>query len=131
MPTNIRVIHARDFIRATPEGKLDLEKSKKLVVEIASAAVPLADYEILLDTRKAQVKMSVTDLWYLATDVWYLAAELVNARGRFPKKTAVLCPVERFDRASFFALCAQNTGIKVQAFTSFEAAIEWLIANGA
>ena len=130
MPTNIRIIRAHDFLRATPEGRLDLEKSKRLVVEIAAAAVPLTDYEILLDTRKAEVEMSAADLWFLATDVWYLAAELVNARGHFPKKTAVLCPVERFDRASFFALCAQNTGIKVQAFTSFEDAIEWLITNG-
>jgi len=129
MATNIRIIHAHDFIRVTPDGRLDLETSKRLLAEVATAAGPLHDYEILVDTRKAQPEMSIGDLWYLATDTWYLAAKLVNARGRFPKKTAVLCPLQRFDHASFFALCAQNTGLNVQAFSSFEDAIEWLIAS--
>ncbi len=130
MATNVRIIHAHDFIKATPEGRFDLEMSKKGLAEIASAAVTLTDYEILLDTRKAQIEMSVTDLWYLASGTRSLAAELVNARGRFPKKTAVLCPFGDFDHASFFALCAENRGLNIRAFTSFEDAIEWLIANG-
>lgn len=83
MPTNIRIIHARDFIKATPEGNLDLEESKKLLIEIASASAPLLDYEIILDTRKAQSEMSVTDLWHLA-------AELSSLRNAFSRKTAVL-----------------------------------------
>ena len=123
MATDIRIIHAHDFIKATPEGPLDLETSKKSLVEIASAAAPLTAYGILLDTRKAQVAMSVTDLWYLA-------AELNELRKAFSQKTAVLCPLERFDDAGFFALCAQNRGLRVMAFTSFEDAIEWLIENG-
>ena len=92
-------------------------------MEIASASAPSVDYEIILDTRKAQSEMSITDLWYLA-------AELSNLRKAFSRKTAVLCPLERFDHAGFFALCAQNRGFHVSAFTSFEDAIEWLIANG-
>jgi hypothetical protein len=123
MSTNIRIVQAHDFIKATPEGKLDLETSKELLMEIASASAPLVDYDIILDTRKAQTRMSVTDLWYLA-------AELSNLRKVFSRKTAVLCPIERFDDAGFFALCAQNVGLQVRAFTSFEDAIEWLIANG-
>jgi hypothetical protein len=123
MPTNIRIIHAHDFIKATPEGLLDLEESKKLLMEVASASAPLLDYEIILDTRKAQSEMSVTDLWHLA-------AELRNLGKAFSRKTAVLCPLERFDYAGFFAVCAQNWGLQVRAFTSFEDAIEWLIKNG-
>lgn len=120
MPTDIRVIKAKDFVRATPEGKLDFETSKKALIEIASATAHLVDYEILLDTRKAQVQMSVTDLWYLA-------AELSNLRKPFSRKTAVLCPVERFDDAAFFALCSENRGFRIKAFTSFEDAMNWLI----
>ena len=123
MPTNIRIIQARDFIKATPEGHLDLEGSKKLLMEIASVSAPSADHEILLDTRKARLEMS-------ASALWHLAAELSNLRKAFSGKTAVLCPLERFDTAEFFALCAQNRGLQVRAFTSFEDAIEWLIANG-
>ncbi len=127
MPANIRIIHAHDFIKATPEGKLDLDESKKLLIEIASAAAPLVDYDIVLDTRKAQSELSVTDLWYLVAEI------SDNFRKAFSRsrKTAVLCPLERFDHAGFFALCAQNRGLQISAFTSFTDAYEWLTANRA
>ena len=60
------------------------------------------------------------------TDLWYLAAELSNLHKAFQRKTAVLCPSERFDQAAFFALCAKNRGFQVGAFTTFDDAIEWL-----
>ena len=124
MPTNIRIIHAHDFIKATPEGTLDLENSKKLLVEIAADSSTSGDHEILLDTRKAQSELS-------AADLWYLAAELISFRKALSRKTAVLCPLKQFDRAGFFAICAQNRGLNVRAFTSFEDAFEWLIADRA
>jgi hypothetical protein len=127
MPANIRIIHVHDFIKATPEGKLDLEESKKLLVEIASASAALVDYDIVLDTRKAHSEMSHTDLWHLAAQ---LSDNFRKAFSR-PLKIAVLCPLERFDHAGFFALCAQNRGFQVSAFTSFADASEWLIANRA
>ena len=122
MATNIRIIHAHDFIKATTEGTLDLESSKKLLVEFAADPSTSSDHEILLDTRKAQSEMS-------ATDLWYLAAELISFRKALSRKTAVLCPLERFDHAAFFALCAQNKGFRVRAFTSFEEAMDWLMAK--
>jgi hypothetical protein len=122
MATNVTIIHAQDFIRATPDGQIDLEKAKKGLIDIAAAAAPLGDHRILVDTRHAQVAMSITDLWYLAS-------ELSNASKTFSRKTAVLCPLEGFDKAGFFALCAQNRGFPVKAFASFEDAIEWLIAS--
>jgi len=123
MVSNIRIIRAQDFIKATPEGPLDLKRSKELLVEIASASAPEDGCKIVLDTRKAQPGMRTTDLWYLA-------AELSIVRKAFSRRTAVLCPLEGFDNAEFFALCAQNRGFQIKAFTSFEDAIEWLVANG-
>ena len=119
MPTNIRIIPAHEFIRAVPEGQLDLEKSKELLVEIASASAPAFDYELIIDTRKADTKFSIADLWYLA-------AELSKPGTPFSQKIAVVCPLEGFDNAGFLALCAQNRGVPVKAFTSFDDAIEWL-----
>jgi hypothetical protein len=101
MATNIRIIHARDFIRLTPEGQLDLEKSKKLLKEIVSASSSLVDYHIILDTRKAEVEISVSELWYLA-------AEISKFPKVFSRKTAILCPIEGFDQAKFLALCAKK-----------------------
>jgi len=117
MPTDIRIIHAHDFIKATPEGHLDLEQSKRLLVELTSAS--LNDYDIIIDTRKAQSEMSILDLWDLA-------AELDNHRKDSSRKTAIVCPIERFDHAGFFARHAQNRGFRVREFTSFEDAINWL-----
>lgn len=121
MPATIRIIHATDFLKATAEGELDLKESTRLLVEIVSAT-DLVDYELVMDTRKAHSSMSVTDLWYLA-------AEISKAGKNLPRKTAVLCPRERFDHAGFFSLCAQNRGYNVRAFTCFEDAMEWLISD--
>ena len=123
MFTDIRIIQTQDFIKATPEGQLDRENMKKLLREIASASAHLGDCQIILDTRKAQSAMS-------ASDLWSLAAELSNLGKAFSRKTAIICPRERFDRVGFFALCAQNRGFLVNVFTSFEDAIEWLNAKG-
>ena len=123
MPIDVRIIQAQDFIKSSLEGRLDLEESKKALNEIALTPAPLIDYEIILDTRKARSVMS-------AIDLWYLAAELSRLRETFSRKTAVLCPLEEFDQAEFFALCAKNRGFQVQAFTSLKDALEWLIAKG-
>jgi len=120
MPTNVKIIHAKEFIRATPEGRLDLDESKKLLLDLAEAASHLPGIHVILDIRKAQVETSVTDLWYLAN-------EYCNHRGAFSHKLAVLCAPERFDRTAFFALCAKNRGLYISVFTSYEDAIEWLI----
>ncbi len=122
MSTRIRIIQANDFIKATSEGSLDLEESKRLLRAIAVTIDPLVDYDAMLDTRQAQSSLSVTDLWYLA-------AELNNLRKTFSRKMAVLCSPEQFDLAGFFALGSQNSGLKVQTFTSFKGATEWLTSK--
>ena len=124
MPHQVKVIHASDFIRAKPEGEFDLEASERLLGDIAKAGETLEDFEILVDVRSAQGVMS-------ATDLWSLAERLVRYRNTFARKTAILCPMEKFDRARFFALCAENRGFNIQAFTVYEEAMEWLLADAA
>ncbi|HXR04298.1 MAG TPA: hypothetical protein VN836_06275 [Verrucomicrobiae bacterium] len=123
MLADIRIIQTHAFIKATPEGRLGRENMKKLFIDIASVAATSNDCGILIDTRKAESGMSSSDLWYLA-------AQLSKLGKSFSRKTALLCPRERFDRVGFFALCAQNRGFLVNVFTSFEDAIEWLMAEG-
>jgi len=123
MPTNVRIIHARDFIKATPEGALDLAETTKVLKEIATASAHLADYAIILDTRHAHSTMSVTDLWFMAKEISGLGKA-------FQRKTAVLCPLERFEYAEFLELRAKNRGNQVRALTSLGHAMEWLIEDG-
>lgn len=118
----IRIIQTHTLIKATPEGQLDRENVKKLFMDIASAAATSGGSQILIDTRKAQSRMSASTHRYLADQLRKLAKV-------FPRKTALLCPSERIDPARFFALCAKNRGFLVNVFTSFEDAIEWLMAE--
>ncbi len=122
MSTNIRIISARDFVRATPDGQFDFEKSMSFLISVASASSAVNDHEILIDTRKTDCELTPSELWTLA-------AELDGRRRAFSGRTAVLCPGERFDQAGFFALCAHNRGFRVKAFTSFEEAIDWLLGT--
>lgn len=119
MPTNIQVVHASDFIKASPEGRLDLQETTRLLMEVASLIPPGHVFHILLDTRHACSTMTPTDLWHLAS-------ALGNRGMTFRRKTAVLCPLERFEAAQFFELCSKNQGLPVAVFTSFEEAINWL-----
>jgi hypothetical protein len=54
-------------------------------------------------------------------------------RGRLkasrPSRRAPASARSKFDRSRFFALCAENRGFNIQAFTSYEEAMEWLIAG--
>jgi hypothetical protein len=120
MPSNVKVIHAREFIRAQPDGQAHLDNALKLLKDIAQAGEGLEDYEILVDTRSVTGSLS-------ATDLWTLAERLVRFRKTFARRTAILCPIERFDHARFFSLCADNHGFNIRAFSSYEEAMEWLI----
>jgi len=124
MSSNIKIIHAHEFIKASFEGKLDIDETKKMLLEIVSVSEKMCDYEIIMDIRKAHLVMT-------ASDIWHLASELSKFRKTFTRKTAILCPFEQyeFDQASFFALCSQNKGLEVCTFTSYGEAMEWLIED--
>jgi len=122
MPTNVKIIHASDFIRARPEGTAQLEDAEQLLKDIIAAGTGLEDYEVLVDTRRVTGSLS-------ATDLWTLAEKLTKFRASFAHRTAILCPLEKFDHSRFFALCAENRGFNIRAFTSYEEALEWLIGG--
>lgn len=121
MAREVRVVNARDFVTAKPDGNLDLEESERLLHEVVGISGPLEKFDILVDTRDAASTLSATDLWYLAD-------RLQKHPHTFAGRTAILCPSERFDHAAFFALCAERQGIRMQAFTSYEDAMAWLIS---
>jgi hypothetical protein len=120
MATNVRVIHARDFIRARPDGVADVERAERMLAELAAQSAALGEFEILIDTRQVSGSLS-------AGQLWHLAEKFAQYQRTFARKTAILCPLERFDHARFFSLCAENRGFNVTAFHSYEEAMEWLI----
>ena len=120
MPTTVKVIQAKDFVRATHEGHADIEEAERLLRAMAEAGAGREDFQVLVDTRRSTGAIS-------ATQLWSLTQKLAQYRHAFGRKTAILCPHERFDHNRFFALCAENRGFNVRAFVSYEEAMEWLI----
>jgi hypothetical protein len=120
MAANVKVIRARDFVRAQPDGHANLEQAEQLLKDIALAGEGLEAFDILVDTREVSGSLS-------ATELWRLAERLVRFRKTFAHRTAILCPIEKFDHTRFFALCAENHGFNIQAFSSYEEAMEWLL----
>jgi hypothetical protein len=121
MPTNITIVQAGDFIRARPDGKADLDASRQLLVDVVSAMRTTDAHNVLIDTRAAgPFLLSTSDLWTLGVAA---GTQPALARGR----VALLVPLEQHDEAAFFEDVARMEGANVKAFTSFEAAISWLI----
>jgi hypothetical protein len=123
MPANVRVIRSNEFLRETTEGFADMAWAEQVIAEFVARSEPLqGDYSILVDTRRAIGLLS-------ATQLWYLSEKLARHQSTFSHRTAILCPAERFDHARFFALCAEGKGCNVRAFTRYEDAMEWCLAE--
>jgi hypothetical protein len=123
VPTNIAIIHTRDFIRARPDGALDLEASRGLLVEVVSAIRSAGEHNVLIDTRAAApTRLSRADLWTLGVAA---GTQPALAHGR----VALLVPLDKHDDAEFFEGVARLEGANVRAFSDFESAISWLIMS--
>jgi hypothetical protein len=63
------------------------------------------------------------------TDMLLLVQEISALGEKFRRKTAVICPRERFDHAKFLELCSSYKGYEIHAFTAYEDAIDWLCSS--
>ena len=121
MATKIKIINASDFMEVTPDGIINMATSKQLLVDIAKAEIPTADYELLVDFRNTQSDLSIVD-------VYTLAAELYHHGDTFRRKIALLVlPGVNFDLACFFETCSHNKGFLINAYTDYENAMRWLL----
>lgn len=118
----IQIIHPRDIIRTTAEGTIDRRASEQQIAELVAASRELSDFDVIIDTRNAEMNVSDTDVWYMAVEF----ARLPEMRRR---RIAILPSDEGFKRAAFFALVAGNRGSQIRPFDNFEAAIHWLVEN--
>ena len=119
MPTKITIIHTRDFIRATDDGTLDADATRRLLKDVVHAIQTAEEHHVIIDTATTG-RLSRSDLLGLGVAAGTHAA---NGRG----KTALLVPFDENDDAKFFAAVARIEGANVRAFSDFEGAITWLI----
>jgi hypothetical protein len=75
---------------------LDLDASRKLLVEVVSAIRGAGEHNVLIDTRAtAPTRLSKTDLWKLGVAA---GTQPALAHGR----VALLVPLDKKDDAEFF-----------------------------
>ncbi len=121
MDLNIRMIQAKEFLKTTPDGELNLETSKQALLELALKNSTPVKRDILIDARGATSRLTITD----ATE---LVQVMIEHRDSFRSKVAMLTePGQRFDNAKFMELYANNRGFRVGAFKDFEEAMNWLM----
>ena len=124
MPTTLTFIHTEEFIRATPDGTLDLEESRKLLTALVSAIKKTAASHALVDTRGAKPRLSRYELLQLGMAV---GTQSALKAGRI----ALLVPLDQTEDAEFLESVARLEGANLRAFVDFEAAITWLIMSDA
>lgn len=123
MNLNVHLIHARDFLKTTSEGELDLAASKQLLRQLASENASPHQYDMLIDVRRATRNMT---LW----DITELVNVMIEHRESFCTKLAILPPPEEtLELAKFMELYAGNRGFRVGAFRDFEEAMNWLMTS--
>lgn len=119
MPTKFKLIRSVEYLQTDANEDIDLEASKQMLIEIAKAKRPLADFDLLLDFRRIQLKLNTVE-------IYFLASELHLHGDTFCDKVAILVlPGLNFEKAEFFELCAKNRGFKVDCFTNYEDAVQW------
>jgi hypothetical protein len=125
MPHDIRVIPAKEFLRADVDGRLDLATSRQILIEVASATAATPDRHILIDCRDITgPPLSTVDLFELVQTLRSLGLGLLN-------KLAILrTPRHTFDRGRFFEMLATDRGFNVGVFEDFESAFTWLYGSG-
>jgi hypothetical protein len=123
MPVSVKIIHLKDFVCTRVDGSLDLPASREVLLGLVSTISSPGEYHVLIDTRQADLSLSVTDIY-----------ELGRAAASHPavahSKTALLAPLGREAEAQFLETVVQNRGGFLRAFTSFEEAITWLVVSG-
>src|SRR5215813_8360644 len=75
--------------------------------------------KLLIDISRAEGDLSVIEK--------FLAAEESQIFARYGIKVAFIEKSERMDPRRFFLLAARNRGVKVEAFTDWQDAEEWLL----
>ena len=123
MLSGTKIYKVKDFIRNTETGNIDLERSKKIVRELAKVSGLRSDHNILIDLRETTVSPAAS-----IEDIMKVALEFGSSVSNFKNKIANIIPddQERMKIASRFKSCMIFQGFEYEVFTDYESAIEWL-----
>ncbi len=124
MPWKASVVSGKEFVNVEVTECLDSETLYEIIDEVASLTLSNRGPDLLVDARRTDTYLSVTDAVQLAR---WLARYGENFRKR--KFALVGRPAPEFLNTQFFGLCAANRGFQVRAFKNFELALIWLLSE--
>ena len=125
MPIELQIIRAQEFIRLGAHDHFDLEASKAVLAQLATACWKRGINQALLDLRALHPKAKPV---FTPMDLVTLVNTFREVGFTPRERLAVLYRVDPHHRARLFAAIAKQHGWSVQAFDDFEQAVRWLSA---
>ncbi len=120
MAVDIELGQKPGYLQATLRGRVGLVESREILRQMTTEMGQARASPILLDVRAVECNLSYPD-------IMALVAELRSHRAALLPKIAVLYDDERQgETAQFLELCAGNRGYPIRAFTTCDAAVQWL-----
>ena len=123
MPCELQIIRASEFIRVAPPGKLDFNSSREVLRELAAACRRRGIDRALLDVR--DLRPGPTPM-LKPTELASLVNTFHEIGFTHAQRLAVLYSADPHRGARLFAFIGSLRGWTVQAFSDFEAALDWL-----
>jgi hypothetical protein len=118
---NVLVIQYPNFTRTTQDSRPALGASRRLLLAFVSAMREARLHHILIDMRP------VASTPLLENRLWQPGATAGALSAFAEQRVALLVPPDEHDGAQFVDDIARVEGASIQVFTSFDAAIDWLI----
>ncbi|HWD92224.1 MAG TPA: hypothetical protein VG938_07735 [Verrucomicrobiae bacterium] len=123
MPLELQIIRACEFIRAGAEGRPDMDASRAVLRELASACRRRGIDRALLDLRS--IRPGNTRI-FTPADLASLVNTFREIGFTYEQRLAVLYSEDPYHGVRMFAFIGALRGWKVRAFGSFESALYWL-----
>ena len=123
MPLELQIIRASEFIRIASPGKLDLNSSREVLRQLAGACRRRGIERALLDLR--DLDPGPTPM-LKPTELAILVNTFPEMGFTHAQRLAVLYSADPHRGARLFAFIGALRGWTVQAFSDFEAALDWL-----
>jgi hypothetical protein len=123
MPVELQVIRASEFIRLDAHAHLDLAASKDALQSLAHACHKRGIDSALLDLRSLPVPPKPL---FTPTELAALVRTFSEAGFSRQQRLAILYNLDVYGGVRNFAFISRLRGLRVQAFTDFETALQWL-----
>jgi len=117
-----RLISTKDLIVVSADGRLDLAASEAALEELLANLDREPGRAVVFDLRGADCALTLVEVYDLVN---FLATH--SSKKTLYRRIAILIASGAHqEKASFFALCAENRGFEARAFTAIVDLNNWL-----